>query len=271
MNKLPSLIGHRGCKLAPENTLAAIRKAHELGAQAVEVDVQCSRDGQLVVCHDDRLDRTTDGHGRLTDYNWAELSQLDAGSWFSPQYKGERLPLLSQVLQTAQQLGLLVVVEIKAGARTPDFAANFLKTLDTYPSYVRVISFDRKILQELRQLRPDLPTGTLYSERPVVKGMEAGLAIGAAAGMALGHPVLGALAGVACGYLYGRNQVVRDARSQPGSVLPYWLGVDPIFTHRLKGREIIAYTADNPALERRLLRNGCAAVLTDYPGRAISS
>ena len=89
----PILIVHRGGSLeAPENTLAAFRHAIELGMSYVELDVQMSRDGELVVIHDETLDRTTSGHGPVCQPHLAELRKLDAGSHFGPQYAGERYP-----------------------------------------------------------------------------------------------------------------------------------------------------------------------------------
>ena len=97
--KQPIIIGHRGASaLAPENTLAAVRHAVESGAQAVEVDVLISHDGKPVCIHDATLQRTTNGSGWVADLTVRELKDLDAGSWFSDEFKGERIPTLDQVL-----------------------------------------------------------------------------------------------------------------------------------------------------------------------------
>src|SRR5690348_1162223 len=92
------VIGHRGaCTYAPENTLASFKKAHELGIQWVEFDVMLSRDKVSVVFHDETLNRTTNGTGYIDECTFDELSKLDAGSSFGPEFKGERIPLLSDV------------------------------------------------------------------------------------------------------------------------------------------------------------------------------
>ncbi|MCC7269211.1 MAG: glycerophosphodiester phosphodiesterase, partial [Rhodocyclaceae bacterium] len=89
----PRLIAHRcGGALAPENTLAGLRKAFELGYRAVEFDVMLSGDGTPVLIHDETLERTTDGRGRVADTSDAELARLDAGSWRGAQFAGEPLP-----------------------------------------------------------------------------------------------------------------------------------------------------------------------------------
>src|SRR5688572_13420270 len=99
------IIAHRGASgYAPENTMAAFARAVEMGATEVETDVSLTRDGQLLLLHDDTLDRTTDGAGRPEDFTLAELKELDAGSWSDPRlswdrkYSGERLITLDDLL-----------------------------------------------------------------------------------------------------------------------------------------------------------------------------
>ena len=83
-------IAHRGASgYAPENTMAAFDKALEMKADYIEIDVQLSKDGEVVLMHDAMIDRTTDGSGTVDDYTLEELKQLDAGSWFGPQFAGE--------------------------------------------------------------------------------------------------------------------------------------------------------------------------------------
>ncbi len=95
----PKIIGHRGVPaLAPENTLAGIEKAIELGLDYVELDVRTTSDGRLVLLHDADVDRTTGGTGRITSFTAEELKSLDAGSWFSPEFAGEAVPLLDEAL-----------------------------------------------------------------------------------------------------------------------------------------------------------------------------
>lgn len=109
----PTLFGHRGASAhAPENTLAAFELAYRCHADAVELDVNLSRDGQVIVFHDDTLERLTDGHGAVTDCTLDELRQLDAGSHFGPQFRGERIPTLAEVL-TALRGKLFINIELK--------------------------------------------------------------------------------------------------------------------------------------------------------------
>ena len=97
-------IAHRGASsYAPENTFAAFDLAIEMGARHLELDVHFSSDGHLVVIHDDTVDRTTDGSGPVTSRSLAALTALDAGAWFDPRFKGERIPTLGAVLEKVFQ------------------------------------------------------------------------------------------------------------------------------------------------------------------------
>jgi glycerophosphoryl diester phosphodiesterase len=96
----PVIIAHRGDKNhAPENTVAAFSMAADKGTPAVEFDVKLTADGRVVVLHDVTLERTTDGSGKLARTAFEDLRKLDAGSWFAPQFKGERIPLLDEVFE----------------------------------------------------------------------------------------------------------------------------------------------------------------------------
>lgn len=118
MMNLPPIICHRGASsCAPENTLAAFRKAHALGGQWVEFDVQLTRDRQLVVIHDEKINRTTNGAGVVSTLDYAEIATLDAGQWFAAEYTDERVPTLDAVLQCCADLNLGINIEIKNNSR----------------------------------------------------------------------------------------------------------------------------------------------------------
>lgn len=110
----PLVIAHRGHSIAyPEQTLAAFNAAVELGADMIEADVHLTRDGQLVLCHDDLVDRTTNGTGRVADHTFDELRALDAGSWFDERYADERVPSLDELYELAIDAGIALCLEIK--------------------------------------------------------------------------------------------------------------------------------------------------------------
>src|SRR5690606_10663178 len=109
------VIGHRGAAgYAPENTMASFLKAVEFQTPMIECDVHETRDGVLAVIHDQTLARTTDGEGYVEDFTWSELQKLDAGSWFGPEFQGERIPRIEEVLEIIGPKAL-IDIEIKPG------------------------------------------------------------------------------------------------------------------------------------------------------------
>src|SRR4051812_10295524 len=103
------IVGHRGAMgYRPENTLASYEHALQLGADWIECDCHLSRDGALIVMHDETVDRTTNGHGLVRDHTLAELKQLDAGSWFGSQYADQRVLTIEELLDWARQRDTVV-------------------------------------------------------------------------------------------------------------------------------------------------------------------
>ncbi|WP_083858385.1 glycerophosphodiester phosphodiesterase [Gallaecimonas xiamenensis] len=150
------VIGHRGVAgLAPENTLSAVKKALHLGVDAVEVDIRQSKDGALVAFHDDKLERTTNGQGDVSDFTLAQLNTLDAGSWFGPQYLDEWIPTLAEVMNAMGHSRAKLIIELKV----PGLERDVLEHIRTYKLQKRVIikSFDPAILTRFAQLAPDIP------------------------------------------------------------------------------------------------------------------
>ncbi|ODT82077.1 MAG: glycerophosphoryl diester phosphodiesterase [Pelagibacterium sp. SCN 64-44] len=163
---------HRGASaVAPENTIAAFRAAHDQGARWVELDVALLADGTPVVIHDVTLDRTTNGKGPLGELVAADLTRLDAGSWFDPQFAGEKLSTLPQVLEALGELGLNVNVEIKQHEHHKSLA-QLTETvhycLQNRPAGVDVMisSFDAECLKAMHRLDPSYELAMLWSELP---------------------------------------------------------------------------------------------------------
>jgi glycerophosphoryl diester phosphodiesterase len=118
-DEVRQIVGHRGsCVDRPENTLASFRRAIEAGATTVEVDVRTTSDGYLVVLHDATLDRTTDGTGPVGDHTLEELRRFDAGGWFDPRYRGERVPTLDEVLALCRFHGVEILLDLKEEGET---------------------------------------------------------------------------------------------------------------------------------------------------------
>ena len=157
--RLPRVIGHRGAAArAPENTPAGLRRAKALGCAWVEFDVRLTGDGALVLCHDARLDRTTSGSGPVSSQTLASIRQCDAGSWFDPNFAGEKVPTLEEALWLAAELDLGANVEIKADrGREYATAAAVADTVEQRrgrtPALL-VSSFLPLVLAALRDLAP---------------------------------------------------------------------------------------------------------------------
>ena len=158
-------VGHRGARgHAPENTMASFMAGAAMGVQAVETDVQLSKDGEVVLIHDHTVDRTTDGRGFVRDMTLAELKQLDAGSWFGPRFAGERIPTLAELLGWARdRVG--VAIEIKNGPiYYPGIAEKTVGLVRRHgmERQVILISFDHFVLREAKRVAPEIATGILY-------------------------------------------------------------------------------------------------------------
>ena len=167
---LPEIIAHRGASyLAPENTLTAFRKAMEIGADGVEMDVQQTGDKKLVIHHDFLIDWHTDMRGQIYDMTMEELKALDFGSWKDVSYKDERIATLQEALALCREMeGTLVQLELKATIdNDPDFVPRVLEVLrqTEMVEQVILISFNHALLRQAKQLLPELRVGALvYGE-----------------------------------------------------------------------------------------------------------
>lgn len=156
----PLIEAHRGDSAnAPENTLAAFAHALALAVPSIELDVHPARDGTLMVIHDDTVDRTSDGSGRVCDMTVAELLRLDVGAKFGPAFIGERMPQLGEVLRRVAQTPARLNVEIKlspAGMDVPQAVVRLLRQFGKQREYI-VSSFDLSCLLQVRALDPAIP------------------------------------------------------------------------------------------------------------------
>ncbi|WP_315910933.1 glycerophosphodiester phosphodiesterase [Xylanibacillus composti] len=240
------VVAHRGASgLAPENTIAAFDLALELRADYLELDVQMSRDGHLVVIHDPSVNRTTNGRGLVRDKLLHELQQLDAGGRFSKEYTGERIPLLEEVLERYWgRIGLLI--ELKEPSLYPGMVEKTLdmvgrlersdesaKSDEMYAEQVIIQSFDRDAIRSIREQMPDMATAVLIrSER---KRM-----------LAEDWEALAAYAD----YVNPHQSLV-TARF-----------VENAHAYNLK---VIPWTVRKPSEARRLIHAGVDGLITDYP------
>jgi glycerophosphoryl diester phosphodiesterase len=159
--------GHRGAPdVAPENTIAGFQAAFEAGVEYVEMDVRRTRDGHLVVIHDPRVERTTDGRGRVSQLTLEELRRLDAGRWFDERFLGTRVPTFAEFMTWMESHpGFGAVIEAKAdgvGAEIADaIAASVARP------HLSICSFKRTEIRAAKAAQPDVPCVLLFhSDRP---------------------------------------------------------------------------------------------------------
>lgn len=221
---------HRGASAeAPENTLAAFRRAVALCADGIEFDVHLTADGVPVVIHDDTLERTTDGTGPVAELCGEALGQLDAGGWFDSSYAGEPVPTLEAALQLlAGKLRLNVEV------KDPMAGAAVLEVLRRFPQADAVLSsFGYGVLTQLRRADPDVPLALLYD------------------GGGWQRAVARAEALRACAFHPRADLVSRPL----------------VAACRQRQLPVFAWTVDEPAQARSLARMGVAGIFTNDPVR----
>ncbi|WP_309090961.1 glycerophosphodiester phosphodiesterase [Domibacillus sp.] len=158
MNQKPVIFAHRGASgTYPENTMAAFRAAAQKGADGIELDVQMTRDGELVIIHDETVNRTTNGRGAIGRMTLDELAQLDAGSWFSPSCSGEKIPTLDEFFKWAAGNKLQINIELKTN-KVPyhGIEKQVLDLIDAYQMRERIIisSFNFDSIKRVIELDP---------------------------------------------------------------------------------------------------------------------
>lgn len=241
----PVVIAHRGDKLhGPENTLAAFRLAAENGAAAIEFDAKLTRDGEVIILHDQTVDRTTDGSGKYQQLTFAQLRQLDAGSWFSAQFAGEKLPTLEEVFE---DVGRRVHMNIELTNYTTPGDALVPRVVELIKRHalqhqVLFSSFYAHNLRHARRLLPEVPCGLLAWSGWM--GFPA-RSWGWRSGYAALHPHLADTDGGLVERLHaaGRRLNVWTVNSEAEMGFMIRLGVDGIIT-------------DDPQLARRLIGRG---------------
>lgn len=160
--ELSQVIAHRGASAyAPENTLVAFHLAHEMGAKWVECDVRRTKTNDLVTIHDSTLKTTTNGFGQISNANINQVRKLDAGSWFSSQFKQQRVPSLDQVMLVCSRGGMSLNIEIKGPLFDRQTVPLLVQYLARYwpidgPNLL-ISSRSKRMLRDLRLLAPQLP------------------------------------------------------------------------------------------------------------------
>lgn len=160
----PTIFAHRGASAyAPENTLAAFELALAQGAEAIELDVKLSADGHAVVIHDATVDRTTDGRGRVSDMSLAELRSLDAGAFFDPKFRGEKVPTLEEVFEAFGKRSFINVELTNYKTPGDHLVESVCMLIKKFGLQKQILfsSFRASNLSKARALLPDVPRGLL--------------------------------------------------------------------------------------------------------------
>ena len=237
----PLVFAHRGaCKVAPENTLPAFEAAVQMGADGVELDVQYSSDGALVIFHNPRLNQTTDGEGRVTSHPLADLRKLDAGSWFDPKFAGTRIATLDEVLDLLKGK-LLVNIEIKAlDSATMGLGADVVKAVRGHSMEDQVVmsSFNPMALRRAKGAGPEIEAGLLLA--PDLPGWTR--------------------------WAFTRNF------SRANGLHPELPMVDEAYMveARKLNLPVRVWTVNEPADMQRMIDLGVDGIITDYPDRALA-
>ncbi len=158
----PIVAAHRGIpSLAPENTMPGYRMSYELGADLIETDVQKTKDGEIVIMHDYTVDRTTDGTGNVKDLTLADIQSLDAGSYLSEEFAGEKVPLFREFLQEFKGKEIILLVELKADG----IAEDTIRIIEEEGMRDQVVlqSFHLNSVTQSVASAPNMPSGYLYS------------------------------------------------------------------------------------------------------------
>lgn len=242
------VIAHRGASgTAPENTMAAFHRAAELGV-GFELDVTLCASGEVVVIHDDTVDRTSDGTGVVAEMTLEELRTLDFGAWFSPEYAGEPIPTLREVLET---FGGRVVIDIElktteARQALAEAVVHEIRRLGLV-DHVFVTSFDPFLLGAVREADPSILRGQITATFD-------GAGLGLVKTLALRHMWL-------------------NGSSRPDMVAVQHVRADAAFMRRMarRGLPVLVWTVNEPAEARELRDRGVVSVISDYPAEIIES
>ncbi|HHL71723.1 MAG TPA: glycerophosphodiester phosphodiesterase [Bacteroidetes bacterium] len=228
----PQICAHRGASgYAPENSLAALKLAMEMGADMAELDIQQTADDRLVVMHDDAVDRTSNGTGLVWQMSSDSLRALDNGSWFDKRFSGERIPTIEEVMSLVRGK-MKLNIEVKLHGHERDIARLVVDTIrkEKFENECIVTSFGHEVADEIKRLAPELKVG----------------------------------------YIFDRKSYSEAVFASDIDVLSshFWL-VDSHFMAKARaaGKEVHVWTVNQKFLMRRMRKLGVDAIITNYPDR----
>lgn len=229
-------IAHRGASAqAPENTMAAFSLGLDQGCEGIELDVQLSKDGEFVIIHDEYLHRTTNGTGKVSDTDVSVLRQLDAGSWFHEDFKGEKIPTLEELLDfVPSEIFLNLELKYKpTHLQNVEEKLLYLLNKKNRLSNVVISSFNHKNLYRLKKLDNDVKIGLLYNSNLI------------------DHTKLIDTFNHSCYSLHPDYQMIDES---------------DITSALEKGLKIFVWTVNKEKDYERLIKLGVTGIITDCPG-----
>lgn len=232
------IYAHRGASgTAPENTMAAFEKAVALGAHGIECDVQMTKDGKIVICHDETIDRTSNGKGFIKDMTYEEIRSLDMGSWFGAEYAGERMPLLEELLDLIKKNGMYLNIELKNGIilyeGMEDKVVDMVKSFGLQDKTI-FSSFNHYSVFDVKRKYPELITGALYMEG-----------------------------------LYQPWRYLKELGCDCAH--PFYMAARPEINEGYRQHDITinVFTVDDPKTAGLLVKSGVEGIITNYPKRML--
>lgn len=234
-------VAHRGASgYAPENTMAAFQKAVDHGMDYIELDIHLSKDDQLVIIHDDKVNRTTNGSGYVRNFTLEELKELDAGSKFNASFKGEKIITLEELLDTMlHQIG--IIIEIKEPEANTGIEQILADLIEQYNNTNNVIiqSVNFESMKKMHELLPKIPVAVLVSRTE--------------------HPLSSQQLDDIADYATYVNYNIRYLRSR-----------DVAEIHK-RDKKVMAWTIRDPRKMQKALNLGVDGIITDYTKWIVNS
>jgi glycerophosphoryl diester phosphodiesterase len=246
-NRNPIVVAHRGASgYAPENTMAAIKKAITMGVDMIEIDVQLSKDNEVVLMHDLTVDRTTNGKGKVRDLYLEEIKKLDAGKWFSSEFLGEKVPTLEEVIQAINgQCKLLIEVK-RVKSKKLEIENKIVQLINKYNAYNWCIvqSFETQVIKNIQELDKSIECHKLVTMNISVLPLHIDSRI-------------------KTGTIYKYKTVQ--------SINPYFKMLNKRKVNKIhsRGQKIITWTVNEPEDMKRMIEMGVDGIITNYPDRLI--
>ncbi|MGK0465231.1 glycerophosphodiester phosphodiesterase [Clostridium sp.] len=227
---------HRGASAYfPENTILSFEKALEMGCTGIETDVQMTRDGVLVLIHDEMVNRTTNGEGLVADYTYSELNKLDAGSWMGEEFKGIKIPTVEELIYLVQDKNIIIDFEIKSGVVIyENIEQKLIELIYKHRIVNKVIlsSFNHYSIAKCNKISKEISTGVLY------------------------------MAGIYKPYDYAKTVGAN-------AIHPYFLAVNEEVIKQTKKHKIKVnvFTVDDEKYMKSFLEMKVDGIITDYPDK----